>query len=651
MKHLFRSVSALFLLFVLTITAHAQADFVSLDETRCLFPVSVDQNIDCYTLTVPENPAEPDGRTVELPVVQIRARDGSTDHPPLLWTAGGPGSSSLGPVTFFRNSPLSDTRDVLLLEQRGAPFADPSLKCPEIDGVSVGVLFTQQTPQEEIARWRSNTRACYDRLQSEENVDLDQYNTMAVARDLEALRNALAIDTWHLFGVSYSTRLMLVYAQAYPDAVESLILDGVYPPDVTLIENLNPNYAAALERLYTACAEDAACSAAYEDLESALYAQVERLNADPALVVIENPLDTGTLALRVTGDDVLTGFFQALYNPSTVRWLPFIIHQLDQEQDSVLAPLGQASAEDLLGGEWGLFYSMMCADEAPFNSEAAIREATATTNLPEGWRELVTGNLVTVCEAWPVSPSDESTRALPTDLEAPVLLLSGGYDPITPRAYADRVAAALPNTTSLFFEPFGHLVYFDSACARDIVAAFANDPGTQLDTSCMDDLPPVDFVEPSDITATPAIFRLNRDVLGYNSLLQSVLLFIIVGALVANVTSFFVRLINPSTDDLVWALWLSTSIAVVNLGWMLLVFLALQSTSPLILGFGLPSRFVVLRIVPWITGLMSIGLLLGLAYAYYREDRSLTSMALSLAAGVAGTVLFIYAFLLGFTLP
>ena len=46
----------------------------------------------------------------------------------------------------------------------------------------------------------------------------------------------------------------------------------------------------------------------------------------------------------------------------------------------------------------------------------------------------------TMCSLWPAGPVDEDFRE-PLDTEAPVLLLSGEADPITPPEYADQVAA------------------------------------------------------------------------------------------------------------------------------------------------------------------------------------------------------------------
>jgi len=56
-----------------------------------------------------------------------------------------------------------------------------------------------------------------------------QANTSAdLVADMEALRRALRIDHWLLFGGSWGAALALVYAQAYPERVRAMVLRGVF---------------------------------------------------------------------------------------------------------------------------------------------------------------------------------------------------------------------------------------------------------------------------------------------------------------------------------------------------------------------------------------------------------------------------------------
>ena len=58
--------------------------------------------------------------------------------------------------------------------------------------------------------------------------ELTENNTQASVRDIEQLRKAFGIEKWHVFGGSWGSTLSLVYAQEYPDRVESLMLRGIF---------------------------------------------------------------------------------------------------------------------------------------------------------------------------------------------------------------------------------------------------------------------------------------------------------------------------------------------------------------------------------------------------------------------------------------
>lgn len=53
-------------------------------------------------------------------------------------------------------------------------------------------------------------------------------DTHHIIEDIEKIRLALNIPQWHVFGGSWGSTLGLVYAQAHPDAVLSLVLRGIF---------------------------------------------------------------------------------------------------------------------------------------------------------------------------------------------------------------------------------------------------------------------------------------------------------------------------------------------------------------------------------------------------------------------------------------
>ena len=76
---------------------------------------------ECGTFSVPENPAQPDGRKIELFVARVPAISLNKAPDPLFLIAGGPGTSA---VDLYTSSPapfdrVRRDRDIILLDQRG----------------------------------------------------------------------------------------------------------------------------------------------------------------------------------------------------------------------------------------------------------------------------------------------------------------------------------------------------------------------------------------------------------------------------------------------------------------------------------------------------------------------------------------------------
>ena len=78
-----------------------------------------------------------------------------------------------------------------------------------------------------------------------------------------------------------------------------------------------------------------------------------------------------------------------------------------------------------------------------------------------------------VCPRWPRATVSPAFRQIPVS-PAPVLLLSGGADPVTPPRHARRVAQALgAQAVSLEVAQAGHGL-MGLGCVRDLVGQFIN---------------------------------------------------------------------------------------------------------------------------------------------------------------------------------
>src|SRR5690606_38491547 len=92
-----------------------------------------------------------------------------------------------------------------------------------------------------------------------DRADVRHYTTSDYILDLERVRAALGIARFNLIGGSYGTRVALEYLRRHPDAIRTVIVDGVVPPTLALTQDHARNLDEALEMIFASCAEDPAC--------------------------------------------------------------------------------------------------------------------------------------------------------------------------------------------------------------------------------------------------------------------------------------------------------------------------------------------------------------------------------------------------------
>ena len=199
----------------------------------------------CGTLEVPENRADPGGRSIELAWAVIEARTANPEPDPVFFLAGGPGQSArdIAPLMANALSDVNRTRDLIFLDQRGTGGSNP-LECD----------FGEETfiTEADLEQINDLLRECHRKL----DADVRHYTTIDGAEDLEALRLHLGLDRINLVGGSYGTRMAQVYLRRHPDRVRSVIIDGVVPMRLKLGAEHAEMLDRAIDKLLARCAED-----------------------------------------------------------------------------------------------------------------------------------------------------------------------------------------------------------------------------------------------------------------------------------------------------------------------------------------------------------------------------------------------------------
>ncbi len=428
----------------------------------------------CGMLEVPENRSAPGGRKIGLAVAILPANTLNPRPDPVFILAGGPGQAAtfLGPFAAQLIGVRKD-RDIVLVDQRGTGRSSP-LTCAayKVDDSPQAALELDPLPR---------AAACAREL-AERGVDAAQYTTAAWIADLDAVRAALGYARINLWGGSYGTRAALEYLRRHPDRVRSMVLDGVAPPSMRVSLDVWLSRDAAVSAVLAACTQSPACHAAHPDPAATLASIRDRLGPAGRDIPMADPRTGETRTLRFTFDHVIGAMQPLAYAPELQALLPEMISRAAAGDYGPLYAAAMLATVDLAEQvNNALYYSVTCAEDVPRITANAKEALTGVRSKALAERALA------VCDVWPkgVAPADAAT---PVTSDVPVLILSGGLDPVTPPANGAEVAKTLVNSRHVVARGYGHIVS-PHACGPRLIAAFIDDPTfATLPASCVEHL-------------------------------------------------------------------------------------------------------------------------------------------------------------------
>ena len=448
---------------------------------------------ECGYVVVPLRHAEPDGATIRLPVAVRRATAGAPD--PLLLAQGGPGGDAFKVFSILvqPTGDLSTSRDIVIFNQRGTPYAEPELTCPETDAALADILAADSEEGERL--YNEAMAACYDRLLAE-SIDLSAFNSLENAADVPLIARALGYDEYNFYGVSYGTLLGLHLMRNHPEGLRSVILDSVVPPDVNFLSEIAASEDRVFGEVFAACAADPACAAAYPNLEARFYALVAQYDQLPVDMTLTDPETGQSYDTYLDGRGLRSVLYQLLYVPRMAAVLPSVIADIEAGDLRYLEAMWPLLVFDQLVAE-GMYNSVICAEDADIDVAAVpldgVRPEIAATAV-DSLQSILDG-----CARWQVEPLPPSVDD-PVVSDIPTLLLSGRFDPVTPPAFAAVAAVGLSNATNLVDPTAAHGVAFQNDCINGIILDFLADPSAPPDSSCLAAAEPLDFVPPDAVT-------------------------------------------------------------------------------------------------------------------------------------------------------
>ncbi|WP_167853536.1 alpha/beta fold hydrolase [Roseovarius aestuariivivens] len=466
---------------------------------ECFLEMPEDVAFDCGRVVVPEFPDLRSNKTLTLGVIRLRS---TSDQPrePIVFGSGGPGGSAF---TLLEIGALSDqdgyyaqllaNHDLIFFSQRGTAFSDPFLACFAVNDIADKYLAGdypgwRELEQDKLDRFKS----CYDDFVSA-GVDFAAFNSLENAADIDSIRALFGYDKIFYYGESYGTLLGQHLLREYPETLAAVVLDGAltttYPSWET---ELDERYERALGYVVDLCAADDACSSAYPDLEDAINEMYERLQAEPYRFSVEG------VDFEVDAEQFSLALYDALYDVTQLRFIPQIVNSMRNDTPNDTAPgffVAPLPAQTETSLAYMMHFAVVCAEDPTSSLDEAFSLDSLRFELVTDYVNLDAGEYVEMCSHMnlPMLPAEKDA---PVISDVPVLILNGGFDPVTPDFTAQPIAEALSNAFSVTFKYGDHVQGAIDACAHSIMQQFFANPGTAPKSSCANDPGRFEFALP-----------------------------------------------------------------------------------------------------------------------------------------------------------
>ncbi len=424
-------------------------------------------NAQCHDYEVPLDYNQPQGETIHLHVAIIPASGKAPKPDPLFFFAGGPGQSAVDSALLmwpvFRK--IVPQRDIVLIDQRGTGQSTP-LNCPqdeEIDLIADDELLV------------TKTRECLDSLKP----DVRFFTSRQAVEDVTFVRKALGYEQINLMGVSYGTRMAQLVLREHPDAVRSIVLDGVIPLETVIGVDFAASLQQSMQKLINYCFADKSCREAFPDLKSAWQTYVQLPLDDKRRLQVAHPRTGKMLELDVTRQSLDAALRMHSYASETRSLLPLLIQAVADGNWQLM--LGQALQVVVsLDGKMseGMHNTVVCTEDVPYYKDLPAPSNRVLGRFPQQIQKL--------CAVWPKGESYMDIHQ-PLRSAVPALLLSGEMDPVTPVSYGEQALKQFSNGRHLVVPKQGHNV-LPRGCVPRLAADFIEHLALQeQDTTCVQD--------------------------------------------------------------------------------------------------------------------------------------------------------------------
>jgi pimeloyl-ACP methyl ester carboxylesterase len=429
--------------------------------------------LECATLTVPLDYADPAKGTIELNVKR-RVASGPNRVGSLLVNPGGPGvpgTSLVDQATLAFSEDLLDHFDIVGWDPRGTGESSPVDCVDNLDPLFSldPIPDTAAEKQVLIDASKQFDSACKARS----GRILPYISTQDSAKDMDEIRRALGEDKISYFGFSYGSQLGGMYATLFPTHVRAMVIDGAADPNAGYVESTKQQVVGlerGLQQMMDDCGQKTSCAFHHDGNPMAAYdALIAKLTT--------NPLPSADSSRPPVGPGIaLYGVVSGLY---VKQYWPVVTKALaaaEQGDGSRLLDLYDAYVERQADGTWtnafeGLIAINCLDDPGPKDPSFPDTYAAQLRTLSPHFGDWAAYSYN--CIFWP-TPQKPPVKLTGAGAGTIVVVGTTG-DPITPIESTKNMAAALEDGVLVTVEAEQHTGYGVNACVVKAVDTYLID--------------------------------------------------------------------------------------------------------------------------------------------------------------------------------
>lgn len=446
--------------------------------------VKLPAGAECGKIAVPVDYDHLSGGTATLAMIRFPATGRKIGS--LVINPGGPGESGVeAALNIVQSLPprVRERFDLVGFDPRGVASSRPAVWCnsdaendrlrtePQVDYTPAGVAHIEDETKAYVAR-------CVDKMGKK---FLANVGTVNVARDLDAIRKGLGDAKLTYLGYSYGTRIGSAYAEAYPQNVRAMILDGAINPNTDPIQadlRQARGFQEAFDKYAADCAKSEECPLGTDPAKAVevYHSLVDKL-VDPNNPMVGRPAHTKD-PRGLSYSDAIVGTIMALYSPALWHYLTAGLIELKSDRGDTLLELADMYMRRDSKGHYtnasDARVAINCVDQPPVKDRAKViaEDRQSRKIAPFMSYGKFTGDApLGTCAFWPVPPTSDPHTISAPGLPATVVV-STTHDPATPYKAGVDLAKQLHGAL-LTFDGTQHTVVFQgNNCIDNYVTAY-----------------------------------------------------------------------------------------------------------------------------------------------------------------------------------